>query len=150
MDFRLTDEQEEFKKEISEFIKNNLTRELIEEAKITANEGIGPVQWEFTRKLGARHWLAPHFPQEYGGLGLSPSYRAIVVNELMGQLEGEGLVPHVIGPRISVDLAGPVILHFGSKEMKNEFLPRIARGEIEFCLGYTDMTIVKYPILPLY
>jgi hypothetical protein len=39
---------------------------------------------------------------------------------------------------VGVDMAGPVILRHGSEEIKGEFLPRIARGEIEFALGYTE------------
>jgi hypothetical protein len=35
-------------------------------------------------------------------------------------------------------MAGPAILRVGSEEMKKEFLLPIARGEVEFALGYTE------------
>jgi alkylation response protein AidB-like acyl-CoA dehydrogenase len=87
------------------------------------------------RKLGAKGWLAPTFPVEYGGLGLSRIYRFIIQHELdyrnaLAFLKGVGLV--------GVDMAGPVILRHGSDELKREFLPSIAKGEIDFALGYTE------------
>ena len=39
---------------------------------------------------------------------------------------------------VAVGMAGPVILRNGSEEQKKEFLPKCARGEIEFALGYTE------------
>jgi alkylation response protein AidB-like acyl-CoA dehydrogenase len=87
------------------------------------------------RKLGDRKWLAPNYPLEYGGLGLSRIYRYIVQEELdyrnaLVIIRGLGLV--------GVDMAGPLILRYGSEEIKREFLPRITSGEIEFALGYTE------------
>jgi hypothetical protein len=39
---------------------------------------------------------------------------------------------------VAAHMAGPTIMHFGSEEMKKEWLLTIARGEVEFCLGYTE------------
>jgi len=39
---------------------------------------------------------------------------------------------------VAAHMAGPTIMHFGSEEMKKEWLLPIARGEVEFCLGYTE------------
>ena len=91
--------------------------------------------WELVGKLGPKRWLAPSFPAEYGGLGLSRIYRFIIQHELdyrnaLQVVPGLGLV--------GVDMAGPVILRHGSEELKREFLPKIARGEIEVALGYTE------------
>jgi len=44
-------------------------------------------------------------------------------------------LPFLMG---GVNMAGPAIMHHGSEELKEEFLPRIARGEIEVALGYTE------------
>jgi len=138
MDFSSTMEQEEFRQKVAELIKRNVSRELISEARSPSDIGLGPKQWAIAQKLGAERWLAPNFPKEYGGLGLSSSYRAIVLDELVRQLGGHGILPATAGLPVAVDMAGPVILKYGSKELKDEFLPAIARGEIEFCLGYTE------------
>jgi len=133
MDFELTKEQKEFKKEVCRFLDNEVTKGVTEESESGA--GYGPDSWELMRKLGAKRWLAPSFPEEYGGLGRSRIYRYIVQRELdyrnaLVFIKGLGLV--------GVDMAGPIILGYGSEGLKKEFLPRIARGEIELALGYTE------------
>lgn len=133
MDFELTEKQKKFRQEICEFLDREVTRGVIEESE--SGLGYGPHSWELMRKLGAKGWLAPSFPREYGGLGLSRIYRYIVQRELdyrnaLVFIRGLGLV--------GVDMAGPIILGHGSEEIKKEFLTRIARGEIELALGYTE------------
>lgn len=133
MDFDFTEEQKKFRQEVSEFLDKEVTEGVVEESN--SGMGYGPHSWELMRKLGARGWLAPSYPVEYGGLGLSRIYRHIVHEELDYRnafciVPGLGL--------IGVDMVGPIIVHHGSEELKEEFLARIARGEIDFALGYTE------------
>lgn len=133
MDFELTEEQKKFKEEVSQFLDKEVTEGVIEESE--SGLGYGPHSWELMRKLGAKRWLAPSFPVEYGGLGLSYIYRFIVHEEL--DYRNALLVIRGLG-MIGVDMAGPIILRYGSEELKREFLPSIARGEIDLALGYTE------------
>jgi hypothetical protein len=133
MDFELTEEQKIFKRELSEFLDKEVTEGVIEESE--SGLGYGPHSWDLMRKLGAKRWLAPSFPEEYGGLGLSYIYRYIVHEEL--DYRNALLVIRGLG-MIGVDMAGPIILRYGSEELKKEFLPGIARGEIDLALGYTE------------
>lgn len=133
MDFDLTEEEEKFRLEICDFLDKEVTKGVVEESE--AGLGFGIHSWRLMQKLGAKGWLAPTFPAELGGLGLSRIYRYIVQRELdyrnaLVVIRGLGLV--------GVDMAGPVILRHGSDEIKKEFLPRIARGEIELALGYSE------------
>ena len=133
MDFELTEEQKKFRQEVCDFLDKEVTAGAIEESE--SGLGFGPHSWELMRKLGAKRWLAPSFPKEYGGLGLSRIYRYIVQRELDYRnaavfIKGLGLV--------GVDMAGPIILRYGSEELKRELLPKIAGGEIELALGYTE------------
>lgn len=133
MDFEFTDEQRKFKQEVCAFLDKEVTKGVIEESE--AGLGFGPYSWELMHKLGAKGWLAPTFPIEFGGLGLSRTYRYIVQRELdyrnaLVVIRGLGLV--------GVDMAGPVILRHGNEDIKREFLPKIARGEIELALGYSE------------
>jgi alkylation response protein AidB-like acyl-CoA dehydrogenase len=133
MDFEFTEEEKKFKKEISEFLDKEVTEGVIEESD--AGLGFGPHSWELMRKLGAKKWLAPSYPEEYGGLGLSKIYRYIVAEELdyrnaLVVIRGLGMV--------GVDMVGPVILRYGNEKQKKELVSRIARGEIDFALGYTE------------
>jgi alkylation response protein AidB-like acyl-CoA dehydrogenase len=134
MDFELTEEQNKFKQEVCEFLDREVTEGVIKESY--SGMGYGPHSWELMRKLGAKGWLAPSFPKQYGGLGLSRIYRLIVAEELDYR---RALKVVVGGPGIvGVDMAGPIIMRYGGEELKKEFLPRIARGEIELALGYTE------------
>jgi len=133
MDFELTEEQNKFRQEVSAFLDKEVTEGVVKESN--SGMGLGPHAWELMRKLGAKGWLAPSFPIEYGGLGLSRIYRHILREELdyrnaLVTVRGLGLV--------GVDMVGPIILRYGSEELKKEFLPRIARGEIDLALGYTE------------
>ena len=129
MDFRFSKEEEEFRKELGEFLDKELTEEIARQN--WEDKGLGPEGREFARKLGAKGWLGLGWPKEYGGQGGSPMYEFILVTELARR-----------GAHIPNDIArlmgGPTILRHGSEELKKEFLPRIARGEIEFALGYTE------------
>ena len=133
MNFDLTDKQKRFRQDVCDFFDKEVTDGVIEESE--SGMGYGPHSWELIRKLGERKWLAPSFPEKYGGLGLSRIYRYIVLREL--DYRNALVVVPGLGS-VGVDMAGPVILRYGSEELKNEFLPRIARGEIELVLGYTE------------
>lgn len=128
MDFGFTPEEEAFRQQVRQFLEKEVTPEVVAETEL--GMGWGPHTREFLRKMGAKRWLTPSWPEEYGGMGASYTYRFIVKEEL-AYYGG----PHVF---IGVDMAGPTILLFGSEELKKEYLPRIARGEVEFVLGYTE------------
>lgn len=131
MDFGFSKEEEAFRQQVRDFLSNEVTPQLLEETE--SGLGWGPHTWEFIRKLGAKGWLTPTWPKEYGGLALPPIYRFIIHEELnyFGALPSEALV-------VGAGVAGPTIMLVGSEEQKKEYLPRIARGEIEFALGYTE------------
>lgn len=131
MEFKFTKEEEEFRQEIRQFFQSQ--SELIEKVRQEADSGAGWGQWtwEFMQKTGAKGYLAPSWPKEYGGLGSSHMKRYIVSEE-MGYFVGRAALG------IGVGMAGPVILMVGSEEQKKTYLPRIAGGEIEFALGYTE------------
>lgn len=86
----------------------------------------------FSRKLGARGWIAMTFPTEYGGHGRSPLERYVVIEECLAA--GAPVMAHWIGDRQS----GPLILQHGTEEQKRRILPRIAAGECVFCIGMSE------------
>ena len=129
MDFRYTEDEERFRKELNEFLDEELTEEICRQN--WADKGLGCEGREFAQKLAAKGWLTPSWPKEYGGQGLAPMYDYILVTELARR---GAHIPNEVARFMS----GPCILLFGSEELKQEFLPRIARGEIEFCLGYSE------------
>lgn len=130
MNFGFSPDEERFRQEVRAFLDKEVTEGVLQE--IDSGQGFGPHSWGLLRKLGAKGWLTPSWPKEYGGLGLSHIYRFIIQEELdyYGGL--------FIGRSTGASIAGPTILLYGSEEQKKEYLPRIARGEIEFALGYTE------------
>ncbi len=85
---------------------------------------------EFWKKQGARRWLEPAWPREYGGAELSPR-GAQVVREEFGRRRAGGLVG--IGMAV-----GPAILRLGTDEQKATLLPGMAAGEVTWGEGYTE------------
>jgi alkylation response protein AidB-like acyl-CoA dehydrogenase len=83
-------------------------------------------------RMAAKGWTAPTWPKEYGGGGLSPDEARVLQQELRVQK----LPPPLIG--FGLSMIGPTLLRFGSEEQKREHLPRICRGEIRWCQGYSE------------
>lgn len=131
MNFSFTKEEEELRQEVREFCKKEVTPELIEEDEREA--GFGPYIWDFFRKLGAKGWLTPDWPEEYGGLGSSYMEKFIIMDEVTRAVGGWRILLSV-----GASMVGPAILHYGNEEQKKKFLPPIARGEVEYILGYTE------------
>lgn len=130
MDFGYTQEEEQFRQKLGDFLDEHLTEEIARQN--WEDKGVGPEGREFSRKLAAFGFLGMSWPTEYGGKGLSPNYDFILLDEL-GKRWGAH-VPLDVG----YTMVGPTILRRGSEKMKREFLPKIIGGEIEFCLGYTE------------
>ena len=89
-------------------------------------------QRQWLERMAARGWTVPAWPREYGGGGLSPQEATVLAQEM-----------RALGCRIPLSsfgiwMLGPALLKFGSEEQKREHLPKIARGEIRWCKGYSE------------
>ena len=87
---------------------------------------------EFSRKMGARGWIAMTWPKKYGGHERSALERYVVLEELLAA--GAPVSAHWVADRQS----GPLLLRFGTEEQRQRFLPRIARGELAFAIGMSE------------
>jgi len=130
MEFRFKDEEEILLKEINEFLKKEATPELEEEFFRIGSIYGGPEGRKLGKKMGAKGWLCPTWPKKYGGLETSEMVRFRIISDMLYMR-----LPAVF---VGANMAGPTILRFGSEEMKDRFLPPIARGEVEYALGYTE------------
>jgi alkylation response protein AidB-like acyl-CoA dehydrogenase len=86
------------------------------------------------RWLGERGWLAPGWPVEYGGSGRSPIEAAIVHEELVRH----GL-PDLVYV-VTICYVGGFLLLAGNERLRQDYLPRLARGEATACTLYTETT----------
>jgi alkylation response protein AidB-like acyl-CoA dehydrogenase len=127
MDFELTQEEKDFRKEVHQFMQEECNENVVAETESML--GPGPYSKEFLRKMGARRLLAPRWPEEYGGRNLGFMAETIKVDALTYY---RGPFP-IDGVEI-----GNTILICGTEAQKKKFLPGIASGEIDFALGYTE------------
>ncbi|MDI6858437.1 MAG: acyl-CoA dehydrogenase family protein [Dehalococcoidia bacterium] len=137
MDFRLSPEEEAFRREVRAFLEREWpprAATLPDGSRIDAPPPITPGYMPSRAdelKLGAKGWLAVSWPVEYGGGGKPFIYQMIVDEELayhnIPASEGMGRT-----------IVAPTLLAYGTERQKQEFLPRLAKGEITFCLGYTE------------
>jgi alkylation response protein AidB-like acyl-CoA dehydrogenase len=129
VDFRLSEAEERLRAEACEFLTQELGTTHDSEPT-PMPPGYMPDR-EFELKLGAKGWLALSWPVEYGGGGRPVSEQFIVEEEVA--LHG-GPASDALG-RVIV---APALLTAGNEAQKQEYLPRMARGEITVCLGYTE------------
>jgi 3-oxocholest-4-en-26-oyl-CoA dehydrogenase alpha subunit len=123
-----SEEQEQLRRELRAYYDKLLTPEV--EEGLAKGHGIGPVNRQVVRQMGEDGWLGIGWPKEYGGQGRSAIEQFIFFDESMRA--GAPV------PMLTINTVGPTIMDFGTHEQKAEFLPKILKGEIHFCIGYTE------------
>lgn len=83
-------------------------------------------------RMGAKGWTVPEWPRAYGGGGLSRE-EAKVLSEEMRRIKARSALSS-----FGIWMLGPALLKYGNEAQKLEHLPKIARGEIRWCQGYSE------------
>ncbi|MBW6525280.1 acyl-CoA dehydrogenase family protein [Sphingomonas sp. RHCKR7] len=91
-----------------------------------------PPQARWLRAMAERGWTVPDWPKDYGGGGLSPA-ETKVLREEMAAIRARNPLNS-----FGISMLGPALLRYGTEAQKREHLPRIARGEIRWCQGYSE------------
>ncbi len=131
MDFEFTPEQLDFVKEVEEFLDQNDDPEVFDVTRENMAQIVDtPRRRQFMAKVGEQGWLGITWPEEYGGKAGEGIYEYLL-NEA---LAARG------GPQIGkgVGIIGKTIISHGSERLKQEFLPKILRNEVEFAVGYSE------------
>ena len=84
------------------------------------------------RRMGEKGWGVPTWPAEYGGGGLTPAEARVLRDEM----ERIGAANPIGG--MGVGMFGPTLLEYGSEAQIAEHIPRIARGEVRWCQGFSE------------
>jgi len=131
MDFEFSPEQLAFVDEVEQFLDEHDDPDVFDVTRENMAQIVDtPARRAFMALLGEQGWLGITWPKEYGGK------------------EGDGVYEHLLnealarrgGPQIGkgVGIVGKTIIRHGSEKMKQEFLPKILRNEVEFAVGYSE------------
>jgi alkylation response protein AidB-like acyl-CoA dehydrogenase len=93
---------------------------------------VNPESRIWLTRMAERGWTCPTWPKAYGGGGLSSDEDRVLQQE-MRRINARSPLSS-----FGIWMLGPVLLEYGTEEQKREHLPRIARGEIRWCQGYSE------------
>jgi alkylation response protein AidB-like acyl-CoA dehydrogenase len=133
MDFQDNTEEAAFRKEVREFLKAELPeRQRGEPGEPTGMyRGLFEQMKEWRLKLSNKGWIAPAWPTEYGGAGMSVMQQFIMNEEF-----AEARAPQVGG--MGTSMVGPTLIVHGNEDQKKEHLGRILNGEVQWCQGFSE------------
>jgi len=135
------DKLDAFHTEVREWLKANYPAELRDPAAKTDPEagwggqafiGSDDPQIVWMRRVAEKGWTAPTWPAAYGGGGLSADEARVLDQELS---KGGYRTPLA---SFGIWMLGPVLLEYGNEDQKKEHLPKIIKGEIRWCQGYSE------------
>ncbi|MBP0627763.1 acyl-CoA dehydrogenase family protein [Cupriavidus sp. AcVe19-1a] len=89
-------------------------------------------QRHWLQRMAEQGWTVPEWPREYGGAGLSAAEARVLRAEM------QRLNCRVPLQSFGISMLGPALLKYGTEAQKQEHLPKIARGEIRWCQGYSE------------
>ena len=139
-DFGAT-ELDAFRAEVKDWLAANYPAELRQSKDAADPEaqwggrafiGSDDPQIVWMRRVAERGWTAPTWPTEYGGGGLTSEQARVVAKELSA---GRYRAPLA---SFGLWMLGPVLLEYANEAQKREHLPKIIKGEIRWCQGYSE------------
>jgi alkylation response protein AidB-like acyl-CoA dehydrogenase len=83
-------------------------------------------------RMAERGWTAPMWPKQYGGGGLTREEYAVLIEEM----RRIGARSPLMG--MGTSMIGPTLLELGTEDQKRRHIPRIVRGEVAWCQGYSE------------
>jgi len=133
MDFDYTPQEEAFRQQLRSWLAANppegydpdTFEQLDEDARFD-------IQLQWQKQLYKAGWVGIHWPKEYGGRG------ATVIEQMIYQQE----MARVRAPGLAnfggISLAGPTLMHWGTEEQKQRYIPKILSAEEIWCQGYSE------------
>lgn len=132
--------QEQFREEVRSWLEDNCPVSM--RAPLASDDDIcwGGRKFAFQsedqrlwlERMAAQGWTVPDWPRKYGGAGLDREECKILRQE-MARLGCRAPLTS-----LGIIMLAPALFKFASEEQKLEHLPRIARGEIRWCQGYSE------------
>lgn len=128
MDLEYTPEQQRLRAEMRATLQGVMTPERV--AAVSEQLEGGPAVRECVRALAAANLLGVGWPKEYGGQGFS------AIEQFIFSEEARRVSAPI--PLVTLNTVGPTLMHYGTEEQKQTFLPAILDGTVEFAIGYSE------------
>lgn len=129
MDISFSEEDLAFRDEVRAFFAESYDEELQSRMGKKDTHKKAVVEWQ--KRLHAKGWIAPGWPEEYGGTGWNSTRKFIYESE-RAAAGVRDVVP------FGLTMVGPVIYAFGTDAQKEKFLPRILASDDWWCQGYSE------------
>ncbi len=91
-----------------------------------------PEQKVWLDRMAAKGWTTPTWSRQYGGGGLDQK-QARILSQEMRRLKCRRPLDS-----FGISMLGPALLRYASEDIKREHMPKIAKGEIRWCQGYSE------------
>ncbi|MCX8277174.1 MAG: acyl-CoA dehydrogenase family protein [Dehalococcoidia bacterium] len=130
MRFEFTPEEKNFKSQLSSFLDDVLPNDWHGPADESRDDH-WVLNQDIKKGLAERGWLVMSWPKKYGGSDSSPMINTIFAEE-MAYRRAPG------HDRFGTRMFGPTLMRFGTEEQRKKHLGSIARGEIQWCQGYSE------------
>jgi alkylation response protein AidB-like acyl-CoA dehydrogenase len=139
MDFKYSDEAENFRREFRAWLEANLPQGGETDKRpdsggefLRSDEGDWNLALQWHRKMNAGGWVGVSWPKAYGGRGATLE-QMVVYNEEMVRARAPGIVNG-----LGIMLVGPTLIHWGTEEQKQRYVPKILSAEEIWCQGYSE------------
>lgn len=130
----------DFRQQTRIWLEQNCPAEMRQPMRSEEDVCWGGRNWQFgseaqqvwLQRMAAKGWTVPTWASEYGGGGLTADEGKVLAQEM-----------NAMGCRSPLNsfgiwMLGPALLKFGTEAQKLEHMPKIARGEIRWCQGYSE------------
>ncbi len=133
MDFHFSAQEEAFRQDVRAWLAANMppshTSDAFEERSADERFDLH-LAWQ--KQLHTGNWVGIHWPKAYGGRGATILEQVIYAEE-MGRAHAPG-----IANGLGVMLVGPTLIHWGTEEQKQRFIPKILSADEIWCQGYSE------------
>ena len=131
MDFDFAPEERAFEAEVEHFLEAQRSPDVMDAHPEQLSQTVdSPPKRAFMRKLAERGWLGMSWPKQYGGQE-RPGIYDFMLTEALSRFGAPQ-------PGKGVGIVGKTIIRHGNETLKQFFLPKIIRGEVEFAIGYSE------------
>ncbi|HXJ36194.1 MAG TPA: acyl-CoA dehydrogenase family protein [Candidatus Eisenbacteria bacterium] len=123
-----TAEEQAFRRELRAWLAANLPKEPVPDDE----DARRVFQRAWQKRLAAAGYVGIHWPREHGGRGASLNEQVIFTEEM-----ARVRAPEILDA-VAVNIVGSVLLHAGSPEQKQRYLPKILPADEVWCLGFSE------------